>query len=433
MKIKRRLSVVLILVSLLAISLSINTFIQGSIRQSFYFEPLSSLHIPDGVRVVGFGEASHGNHEFKYIANEVFKRLVLENGFRAFATEVSFGVGMSVNEYILYGIGTAEEVVSYMGDWIHNSQEVIDLVEWMREFNLTAEEGDEVRFYGFDFHRINISRQRYLAFMETVNPERAIRDKVILEIANIETIRLPITTDKEAMLESVHNINRIIDEIRQNRDHYILASSEIEFEFALRNLYEIKFELELTILEVSEPWRLADEYRGRIMFENLLWIIEHEENLGRGRIFAFAHHGHIMKSPRLGAQSFGGNLFEHFGEAYFAIGTQFRSTTTIAPSQREQRFVEHSVTNRWINLIRAFNDTDMDIGLIDINRHVEYGGAAGRTLNRRQLSAHVGVVHRYFGLLGPLRQHSFVFVPSDSFDVIIFVQYATPAHFIEGI
>jgi len=44
-----------------------------SANVSLHFELISSLNIPDELRIVGFGEAAKGNHEFKVIANDVFK------------------------------------------------------------------------------------------------------------------------------------------------------------------------------------------------------------------------------------------------------------------------------------------------------------------------------------------------------------------------
>lgn len=52
-----------------------------------YAEPVQSLTIPEGVRVVALGEASHGNSEFQQLKLDVFQLLVEDEGVKAFALE----------------------------------------------------------------------------------------------------------------------------------------------------------------------------------------------------------------------------------------------------------------------------------------------------------------------------------------------------------
>lgn len=40
--------------------------------------------IPEGKRIIALGEATHGNKEFQELKLNVFKKLVEENGVRAF-------------------------------------------------------------------------------------------------------------------------------------------------------------------------------------------------------------------------------------------------------------------------------------------------------------------------------------------------------------
>ena len=99
---------------------------------------VESIKVPENVKVVGLGEASHGAKEYQQMKLEVFKALVENNGCRTFIIEGDFGGALKVNDYIHGGQGTAKEVVAEIGFKIYNTQEMADLVEWMREYNQTV-------------------------------------------------------------------------------------------------------------------------------------------------------------------------------------------------------------------------------------------------------------------------------------------------------
>lgn len=67
--------------------------------------------IPEGKRIIALGEATHGNREFQELKLSIFKKLVEENGVRAFAIEGDFGGCLEVNEYIHGGSGSALEAL----------------------------------------------------------------------------------------------------------------------------------------------------------------------------------------------------------------------------------------------------------------------------------------------------------------------------------
>ena len=109
--------------------------------------------MPEETKIVALGEATHGNREFQALKLEVFQVLVERYGVRALALEGDFGGCESVNRYIHGGGGTARDAVAAIGFAIYRTQEMEDLVSWMRTYNETAPEGQDLRFYGFDMQR----------------------------------------------------------------------------------------------------------------------------------------------------------------------------------------------------------------------------------------------------------------------------------------
>ncbi len=56
-----------------------------------YFRPVAELTLPEGVTLVGLGEATHGNAEFGQLRQEVLQTLVERYGLRSMALEGDFG------------------------------------------------------------------------------------------------------------------------------------------------------------------------------------------------------------------------------------------------------------------------------------------------------------------------------------------------------
>ena len=60
----------------------------------------SMNQLQDSMKLLGLGEAMHGNSEILLLRNRVFFHLVKKHGFRSIAIESSFPRGRLVDEYI---------------------------------------------------------------------------------------------------------------------------------------------------------------------------------------------------------------------------------------------------------------------------------------------------------------------------------------------
>ena len=79
--------------------------------------------------------------------------MVEDYGVRAFALEVDYGGCEAVNHYIHGGDGTVKDAVSAIGFAIYRTQEMENLISWMWEYNKSAAQDNDIRFYGFDMQR----------------------------------------------------------------------------------------------------------------------------------------------------------------------------------------------------------------------------------------------------------------------------------------
>lgn len=425
-----RLSVLVLILSLLLVGcvteLEQTQYAEPTPETSF-FEPLSALSVPDEAVIVAFGEATHGSHEFKALAAEIFKTLVLEKGYRAFAIEAPFGKCVAINDYVLYGKGTARQAVAGNGFWVHNFQEVVDLVEWMREYNLTAEDGDKLRFYGLDIQETNVSGGLYLEFIQKVDAEKAKQyENAFGRVRNIDVY----SVSEELLNIMLQNVETVITETEQNKEDYIKASSETDYEYALRNAVCVRNTIENALLNnyhstsSTDNRRVASNYRDKCMSENVQWIVAQEESLGLSKVFVFAHNWHVQKSEFTLNYVMGRHLSDEYGDRYYVIGTNYYKSTFIAFVSGEG-LKECTLVHDWSDLIKMFIDSNIEIGILDIRKILKAGTDADKLL---------GKLHR-IGSIGSLYDPSYPatayyeqIIPA-AYDAMIFVRNATPATF----
>ena len=101
-------------------------------------------------RVVAMGEATHGTKEFFQMKHRVFRYLAERKGFKIFALEASMPDCIAMDRFVTKGEGDPKAALANQGFWTWNTQEVLDLLLWMREFNKGREAKDQLRVYGFD-------------------------------------------------------------------------------------------------------------------------------------------------------------------------------------------------------------------------------------------------------------------------------------------
>lgn len=99
-------------------------------------------------QVVGLGEATHGNREFFQIKHRLIKFLVTEMEFDTVAFESPEEQTKKIDHYIKTGEGSDAELLYGLGYEVWRTQEALDLVHWLREFNSTSDR--QVSWVGCD-------------------------------------------------------------------------------------------------------------------------------------------------------------------------------------------------------------------------------------------------------------------------------------------
>src|ERR1051326_7644267 len=81
--------------------------------------------------------------------------LATEMGFTIFSIEANMPEAYRLNDYVLNGNGDPAKLIRGMYFWTWDTQEVLDMVLWMREFNKSGK--GRVQFTGFDMQTPDVA------------------------------------------------------------------------------------------------------------------------------------------------------------------------------------------------------------------------------------------------------------------------------------
>ncbi len=99
-------------------------------------------------RIVSLGEATHGSREFFQLKHRMVEFLTTQMGFTIFSIEANMPEAYKLNDFILNGTGDPAKLIKGTYFWTWDTQEVLDMVLWMREFNKSGK--GRIEFTGFD-------------------------------------------------------------------------------------------------------------------------------------------------------------------------------------------------------------------------------------------------------------------------------------------
>ena len=99
-------------------------------------------------KIVGLGETTHGTHEIFTMKHRVIKYLIKAKSFNIIAFESNKPETALINQYIQGGSGNPKALLKGIYFWTWNTQEILDLIIWLRAYNIKNEK--KVQFFGID-------------------------------------------------------------------------------------------------------------------------------------------------------------------------------------------------------------------------------------------------------------------------------------------
>lgn len=380
-----------------------------------YAVSVSEFAIPDGTTIVGLGEASHGNVEFQELKLEVFKNLVENYGYKAFGLELDFGEGLLLNDYIQGGESTAEEILLQSSFMIYHTKQMAALIDWMREYNQTAPEDGKLRFYGFDMQNGSPGALRLTDYCRK-HGDLGI-DSELLEIEALTDTEVWVEDEEiPAVKKALETVRLALEKKHPNDTEYPSILHACDALIQQMGSYDVK----------AEDY---SNYRDQCMAENVGWILEQESLHGNDKLMIAAHNGHISRSWMDGCSTFGGRLSDTYGDAYYAVGTDFFTAdininTSSMDSEEYVRSNHHFCSADPL----AYQAKYMDDGMyyLDFSTVPEESKKLYGQIYKETPMGNIGEGYSWVWYLFPNRVYRPSQVPAEMYDAMIFVYDNTP-------
>lgn len=374
----------------------------NSVEFAAYAQSVEDITIPENVKIVALGEATHGNVEFQQLKLDVFKLLVENYDVRAFALEGDYGGCEQVNRYIHGGEGTAQEAAAAIGFAIYRTDEMAELISYLRQYNDSAADGDDLRFYGFDMQRYAYSFDFLTQGCKELGVDTADLEKLI------DGDEWSAEYDTYARMEILKQV-RIELESKENSAQTVhLADMLLQY-------------CEFQVTESDD----ASDLRDKLMAQNVEWISHQEQQNGYERIFISGHNGHVAKWGSF--DSMGKLLSKDTDNGYYVIGTDFYKTKSNLPSgssgkRTNQTFYSHSPLAKTAKMA-GFNICWLDFETIPQNSEL------AELISQYTYMGNLGEKYSLVMRLLPLSYRMFQ-PPAVLYDSMIYVTQATPTEII---
>ncbi len=317
-------------------------------------EPLRAM-IGDA-RIVALGEATHGTHEFFAMKHRMLRFLVEEMGFDTFAMEANWPEADLINDFVNGVPGDPAQLLRRLGFWTWNTQEVLDLIGWMRRHNEGPGKESRVCFRGFDIQWPHLAINHVLEYLARVDP--LARDEAegaynaLLSYLPREKPDPSAPTDeyqaaRAMLMDGLEQYSRqpkrvvatcrkglrtVYEDLSSSQSEYESRSSPTEFAQALQAAkLVLKAEETLSALPLmSKPSFIAKQLilrltgrpltfsqRDAAMAEMAVWLLE-KAGL-EAKMVIWGHNGHIMAHPG----SMGAHLRQVFGRRLVVAAFDF--------------------------------------------------------------------------------------------------------------
>jgi erythromycin esterase-like protein len=354
------------------------------------------------------GEATHGTHEFYKARAELTKRLIAEEGFTIVACEADWPDALRLNRYIR-GISDDPSARAALGDfmrfpvWMWRNTEIVDLIEWMKEYNSSLPAGaPKAGIYGLDLYSLHSSMNAVIAYLEKINPEAAAearkRYSCFEEFGeDPQTYGLTASVHRSLSCED-EVVKQLID--LQNRGAEFLKHdgqlAEDELFYAQQNALVAKnAENYYRAMYRGRPntWNLRDTH----MVDTLDALLNH--TAGRriaGKAVVWAHNSHLgdaraTEMSRRGEVNVGQLVRERHGNNALLVGFTTHSGTVTAASDwgavTERKRVRPALNE-------SFEDVFHQVDAGDFLLHTNASPELERQLNGSLLERAIGVIYR---------------------------------------
>jgi len=239
--------------------------------------------------VIALGEATHGSSEVFKMKHKLIRFLVEELGFHVFAIEGSMEDAYDINLFINTGEGSPEQLLGKLGFWTWKTQEIVDLLNWMFQYNLKHPQ-QKIQFYGFDFlSPFQLNKNMHQLSGKTAELDALLNVLFTTQRSWAKYYRKQIYVLPQSLIDSSYNASKEIynymDTTRNQRILKMNGYERIKKTCDLLNQYNT----------FNSSFKPESGYRDSCMAENIRWILNQSDS---SKIILWAHNGHVKRAER---------------------------------------------------------------------------------------------------------------------------------------
>jgi erythromycin esterase len=266
------------------------------------FDDMAPLkRIVGDARVVALGEATHGTREFFQLKHRMLEFLVTQMGFSIFAIEANMPEAYRLNEFVLKGEGDPAKLIKGMYVWMWDTQEVLDMVLWMREYNRSGK--GRVEFTGFDMQTPTVANENVRDF-----------------VAKTDADYVPALARASEMVRAARNPKAVDPKIAVIEWEKVVVHLEslrprAGLEWAIQNARVVLQCMQMGANLVKPDAAMA--VRDASMVANVKWILDRSPG---AKIVLWAHNWHVMTGP---IDSMGAALRKMYADKLVTFGFAF--------------------------------------------------------------------------------------------------------------
>lgn len=263
--------------------------------------------------VVGLGEATHGTREFFQLKHRMLEYLVERHGFTVFGLEASRTECRAIDRYVQTGQGDPKAALEGIYFWTWNTEEVLALVEWMREHNATHDR--KLHFVGFDMQTPDVAARNVVAFLDRVDPGAPGKDAVAMFGRPWNDEEYAELSDEDKA-EADAALSALLARFESRRPAYVAASSVDAWADAHEDLVQVR----QVVTQRNAPPMESFTARDRAMADNVLHLTE---RFGPDvKAVLWAHNGHVARDWSQ-TDVMGKFLAQALGDRYVSVGFAF--------------------------------------------------------------------------------------------------------------
>ncbi len=374
------------------------------------------------------GESSHGTSEFYKIRADLSKKLITEKGFSYIAVEGDWPACQQINRYIKgleHTYSNAREVLSSFHrwpTWMWANEEIIELIEWLRDYNNNKPINQKVGFYGIDVYSLWESIDELIAYLEKIqSPQIELAKKTFscFEPFNRRPEKYGLSASFYGE-DCLNEVTKLLTQITLNKMTKSHSEENLNLEVNAIITANAENYYRTMVVNDNESWNIRDRHMVEALnkihefygehAKGIVW--EHNTHVGDARATDMANEGVVNVGQLLRE--------EKQPETIFIIGFGTHRGTVIAADEwgvaPEQIIIPPAQKGSWEDAMHQAGPHDKFIHFTKHNRHLFQKPIGHRA---------IGVVYN------PAYEQYGNYVPSsmsDRYDAFIYINVTNALH-----